>query len=215
MNAKSIKQQHHELFIEAMRARQHYGIYNILTNDVDVPRFRKIMEEYPEFFDLTIAAHLYAVVIRLGKLFDNKNVSIPRLLKRIKKSANADDVAAIEKKVQAIAHCVKKITNVRHGALAHLSIHSTPKEIFKAAGMTDDDLNILTQTSLEILGDIGPFVDGITNVEFNSAQDSTRAMLTQLEAVLRPLTEDKLWKTGGVTGRAGLERLKHYGAWHQ
>ena len=187
MNAKSIKQQHQELFIEAIRARQHYGIWNVLTNDVDVPRFRGVMEEYLEFFDLTIAAHLYATVIRLGKLFDNKNVSIPGLLKRIKKSTRADRkaVGAIDKKVKAIGHHVRKIVIVRHHALAHLSIQSKPKEIFEMAGMTDDDLNVLTQKSLEILGDIGPLVDGHTDVEFSSTGNTTRAMLTQLGTLSR------------------------------
>ena len=182
MNAKSIKQQHQELFIEAIRARQHYGIWNVLTNDVDVPRFRGVMEKYPEFFDLTMAGHLYAMVIRLGKLFDNKNVSIPGLLKRIRKSARTDHkaVSAIDNKVKAIAHHIKKVVIVRHQALAHLSIQSKPKEIFEMVGMTDDDLNMLTQKSLEILGDIGPLVDGHTDVEFSSTEDATRAMLAQL-----------------------------------
>ena len=186
MNVKSLKQQHRELFGEAMRARQHYSIHNILTNDVDVSRFRKVMEEYPEFFHLTIAAHLYTVVIRLGKLFDNKEVGVLRLLKGLKKSAGAEAVRPIEKKLQAIAPRVAKIIKVRHKALAHLSIHETSTEVFKAAGITDDDLNILTRESLEILGDIGPLVDGITMVEFDPAENSTRALLTQLKAVLEP-----------------------------
>ncbi len=187
MNAKSIKQQHQELFIEANKARQHYGIYNVLTNNIDVPRFLEAMEQYADFFHLTIEAQLYTVVIRLGKLFDNKNVSIPNLLKRLKKLLDANDktLKEIDSKISAIAPRVKKIFIVRHKALAHLSVQDGSREIFEMAGLTDDDLNVLTQQSLEILGDIGPLVDGHTHVEFSSTGDTTRAMLTQLRDTLQ------------------------------
>jgi len=180
---KSIRQQHQELFIEAMSARRHYGIYNVLTNNVDVPCFREVMERYADFFHLTITAQLYCVVIRLGKLFDNKNVSMPSLLKRLKRSlsSNHQTLQIIDRKMNAIAPRVKKILSVRHKALAHLSLQDSSKEIFGMAGMTDHDLNVLTQQSLEILGDIGPLVDGHTNVEFSSTVESTRKMLSDLK----------------------------------
>ena len=186
---KSLKQQHRELFIEAGNARQHYGIHHVLTNDVDVPHFVKAMERYESFFRVTITAQLYAVVIRLGKLFDKKNVSIPSLLKRLKKShdANHTILKDIDKKMKNLEPRIEKIFGVRHKALAHLSAHSSSKEIFDEAGMTDDDLDVLTRQSLEILGDIGAFLDGPTVGEFSPTEDTTRGMLGELTRFLRIL----------------------------
>lgn len=112
---------------------------------------------YSEFFRFDPHAHFVSFIVHIAALFESRNdtINIPSLLIEaatfgIKQKA----VERMQSQLQATSAVVPKSIILRSNLFAHRTANLSYDEVFKTANVTPDELRALSNSSIEILGEL-------------------------------------------------------------
>jgi AbiU2 len=137
---------------DLVAARNHFEVYRTYMLKETREKYRGVLavSAYATFFKLDLAAHFSAMMVTLGRVFDEnpKNIGIPALVQAAPRLAQI----AIEQQNRAWELWrSRKIMLLRHQVVAHRSSRTNVADTFKRVGTSLNELNELIGTSEQLL----------------------------------------------------------------
>mgnify|MGYP001600497005 CR=1 FL=1 len=190
-NLVFMKERFLKLMHDAIVAKMHYQVYDVLTNDVDRPNFVDTMNEYGGFWSSSISAHFVAMVMAISKIYDKKYFSLVHLLEGLQKERllNSENASILREEVDIIQASLKKVTILRGNFVAHLTEKLSPTEVFKLAAISRNELRRLIDDSFRLLNQIRESLGEPDIVVADNAEEDTRLILSRLREI-RHLTSN-------------------------
>jgi hypothetical protein len=175
--------------IEALRhnanvASLNYDVWWVYKSEKYRPVYAETMNQYLSFFETSIHAHFVALLIALYPIYETRKdtFNIPQLLKTLEKEGQIP--FNVLTKANAIYAKVKplwvKVGVLRNNVFGHRSDSEAIEEIFKAAGITPNELKELIELTKHLLNTISRALDGSVHAFNLAATDATVRMLENL-----------------------------------
>jgi hypothetical protein len=129
---------------DAIEARYYFEVYRTYMLQENREKYSEILLVYGNFFACDLRAHFAAMMVTLGRIFDNntKCIGIPLLLQA---TPQLKQVASEKfERIQQLWNS-KKIFLLRHQVIAHRSSSATVQQIFKIVETTLNELGEATR----------------------------------------------------------------------
>lgn len=170
---------------ETIRAKLNWDIYWIYKNKRDRQKYVDVLNNYPLFFQTSLAAHYTQTVISLGKIYDSENINLKYLLKLALDEglvSRATEVA-IKEKLKEINKIIRKLLIIRNNTVAHISAKLTHEQVFNKANANYREFQKLIHYAFWILEKIYKEVKGeeLHSRNLFSAVEDTRRVLNILK----------------------------------
>jgi len=111
------------------------------------PLYEPVVEEYLNFFETTVIAHLIAMSTLLYSVLETRSGThnIPGLIRAMRNdpTKNSTVLAEVEAAVAALRPIWIKISRVRNEVFAHRSRRNFPKQVFAEIQLHPDEISVL------------------------------------------------------------------------
>jgi hypothetical protein len=153
MNSSSIDQHLEELLQTVKAARANYDIWWAYKKDR--PKYVDVLNEYLEFFRVSIHAHFVAMLMALYKLYDKRSdsIGVDALIEEALADAEftKDDSEKIARYLDLAKPISEKVKVLRHKLFAHRDRKFDYDDTFSAVQIKYDDFRDLTEYTINIL----------------------------------------------------------------
>jgi hypothetical protein len=137
----------------AVRARAFYELWRAHQSDAMPERQRYTYDFYSQYFVFNSHAHLVALIVHIGMLYDvdRQTIGLKNLIEEIRKQSIASPkIAEAESLFQQMYPFARKIMVLRGNVFAHRSATLSYKDAFKKAAITPNQIGDLIDGSLQI-----------------------------------------------------------------
>lgn len=170
----------------AVTASLNYEIWWSYKGTDTRPRFVKIMNRYPAFFQTSLHAHFVALLVALYRLYETRKdtFNIPTFLKRLRTS-NTLPISKLEE-IDALYSSAKplwqKVSVLRNNAFGHRAATYTVEEVFMLANVSANELRDLIEITKSLLNNLSKEITHSThafNVDVASEMERLFGDLTR------------------------------------
>jgi len=141
-----------ELFSIISDAWNSYEIWLILIHKNNRGNYFQSLFHFKNFFEPCAFAHINMLIVDLYKLYDRKNLSLPKILKDAQTIGilSRSEVEKMDRKIKEAKLIWSKITILRSNLFAHRSCKLTKSAIYKKAKIKPNHIKRLIELSVKI-----------------------------------------------------------------
>ncbi|WP_133434375.1 AbiU2 domain-containing protein [Achromobacter xylosoxidans] len=150
------------LIEEGTKARSYFQIWWVLNNRA-YPDYASTMQhwEYSDFFYATSPGYFTLFVLALSKMFDRdpRSAGFQSLRTALEQEGKPEVAAQIEAALTPLRPKVKRIMEIRSQSVVHNSFGLSRDDIYKANGITIDEIRDLVDATCQCISRVAAALD--------------------------------------------------------
>lgn len=170
------------LMEEGSVARAHFQVWWALRN-LAIPRYLGTMNDHPDFFLASSAAHFKSFLLALSKIFDRdpRAAGVLHLKEALRNDGHIKVADEFENAIGPLTASVQNIMNIRNKTIAHNEREFPRDKIYEIYGIAPHTIRSLIDSTCGAINKVAQAL-GITNVIFEDdrLERATLKMLGQL-----------------------------------
>ena len=172
------------LIQEGIKAKAHFQVWWALRNRA-LPRFLDTMNdhEYVDFFHAANSGHYTLFLLSLAKIFDRdpRVAGVMELRRALRAEGMTSTANRVARLLKPHERCVRSVMGIRNRSVVHNEFAAPIREVYKANGITPNDLRALIDTTCCAINGVADEL-GIRNPIFDDDR-TERATLKMLEVL--------------------------------
>ncbi len=137
-------------------AKAHYQIWWVISNEAR-PNFAQTMNQFADFFIVTLDAHFNSMVLNLTHLFDQgaDSSTLLNYLNKDQATFSPNELKTLKDRVKSLFLVAEPICKmIRNKAVAHKDAKLSEKEIFQNASITPNQIHDLIFSCANLIDDL-------------------------------------------------------------
>lgn len=143
-----------ELLATINLAKYSYEVFDFLSDEENKKKYRSILDEYADFFNVAVRAHLLTAIVSLYKLYDTQKNTTTLIGFRnyVDTELNIDngDKVTIDEMIKEAKNIWKKVGFLRNRVYAHKNLGKSVAQLFEEIKLKPEEIVRLIELNKEI-----------------------------------------------------------------